>query len=350
MIRVLCLLSALLLTPAVQADAPLLVNVVSARSVSDTRTDTLVGEIVARNTLIASFPTGGRIASVEVEEGDNVEAGTVLARMESVQQQQSLRAAEAGVATATADFHQAQADLERQSALLERGATTRIARDTAEDAVAISEGTQAQAQAVLDQAQKAMNDTVLLAPEAGSITDRMVEPGQVVGAAQPVLELALGTELDALFDVPETMLTSHVKPDSLRLALLNAPETEFSGDVREVSPLVDATTGTVEVTISATGAPAWTSYGDAVRGTVQRQVDDHIVLPFAAMSATRDGPAVWVVDPANGTVSLRQITIDRFETERIIVRDGLDEGTLIVTDGAQLMYPGRPVIFEEPAK
>lgn len=355
MLRFLCLMTAFCLSFSAQADTPLLVNVVSTRTVSETRSDTLVGELVARDSLIASFPMGGRIASVTVREGDAVAKGAVLATMESVQQQQALRAAEAGVATARADFRQAQADLDRQSTLLDRGATTRIARDTAEDALTIADGTLAQAQAELDQAQKAMHDTQLLAPDAGSVTDRMVEPGQVVGAAQPVLELALGGGLDALFDVPEALLTGDQPDTTIRLALLSAPDAPFTGIVREVSPLVDPTTGTVEVTISVNTAPPGATYGDVVRGTAQRPVAEHIVLPYSAMSATRDGPAVWVVDPVLRTVSLRQIRIDRFETRRILVRGGLvrgglDDGTLVVTDGAQLMYPGRNITYQEPAE
>tara|TARA_R110002072_G_scaffold5753_1_gene35989 strand:+ start:177 stop:1232 length:1056 start_codon:yes stop_codon:yes gene_type:complete len=342
--------ASLLFALPLYAETPLTVNVVIAQSVVDVRVDALVGEIVARDTLTASFPAGGRIASVEVEQGDKVAAGAVLARMESVQQEQALRAAEAGVATAQADYRQAQADLERQNALIERGATTRIARDSAEDARTISEGVLAQAQADFDQARKALEDTVLLAPAAAEVTNRMGEPGQVLGAAQPVVKLAIGTALDAVFDVPEALLTTETHSETIQLDLLDTVGEGFSGTVREVSPLVDASTGTVEVTVSVQNAPARASYGDAVRGTVRRQVDDRMALPFTAISATRDGPAVWVVDPETRTVSLQQVDIDRFETARMILKNGLEEGTIVVTDGAQLLYPGRTVTYQESAK
>ncbi|WP_162798396.1 efflux RND transporter periplasmic adaptor subunit [Sulfitobacter sp. SK011] len=344
------LFASLIFSLPVYAETPLAVNVVVAQSVEDVRVNALIGEIVARNTLTASFPAGGRLASVDVEQGDKVAAGAVLARMESVRQEQALRAAEAGVATAQADFRQAQADLVRQNALIERGATTRIARDAAEDALTISEGVLAQAQADFDQARKALDDTVLLAPAAAEVTDRMGEPGQVLGAAQPVVKLALGTDLDAIFDVPEALLTSETHSETIQLDLLDSTDAGFSGTVREVSPLVDASTGTVEVTVSVQDAPAGASYGDAVRGTVRLQVDDRMALPFTAMSATKDGPAVWVVNPETRTVSLQQVDIDRFETARMILKAGLEEGTIVVTDGAQLLYPGRTVTYQEPTK
>jgi RND family efflux transporter MFP subunit len=332
------------------ADAPLNVRVIIATSISDVRIDTLIGELVAQDTLTVSFSASGRITSVDVEEGDIIEAGAVLARIESVQQEQAVRAAVAGVTTARADFQQAQEDLDRQSALLERGVTTRVGRDNSEDALRVAEGTLAQAMADLDRAQKALNDTVLSATSAATVTARMIEPGQVVGAAQPVLELALGDGFDAVFEVPEALLTQSGGSTEIELSLLDQPSNVFSGTIREVSPLVDATTGTVKVTLTVSGAPPGVTYRDPVRGVTRNQGEGRVVLPFAAMSATQQGPAVWVVDPDDNTVSLQNISVDRFETGKIVVIDGIADGTLVVTQGAQLLYPGRVVSFSEPGQ
>jgi RND family efflux transporter MFP subunit len=329
------------------ADVPLNVGVIVATSTPDVRVDTLVGELVPRDTLTASFTASGRISLVNVEEGDVIKAGALLARMESVQQEQAVRAAEAGVTTSRADFQQAQEDLDRQTGLLARGATTRISRDVADDAFRVAEGGLAQALADLDRAQKALSDTVLYAASAATVTVRMIEPGQVVGAAQPVLELALGGGLDAIFEVPEALLTQSGGSAEIALSLLDQPSKAFSGTVRQVSPLVDATTGTVKVTLTVSGAPSRVSYGDPVRGVARREGEDHVVLPYLAMSTTQAGPAVWVVDRANNTVSLQQVVVERFETGKIVLKGGIANGTLVVTQGAQLLYPGRVVSFLE---
>lgn len=335
---------------AAAAEGPLVVDLVTVTKVTDLQEHALTGEIVARDELSASFPTGGRIAEVLVEEGDVVAIGATLVRMDSVQQQQALRAAEAGVSTASADHRQAVEDLERQTTLLERGATTRISRDTAEDAVRIAEGTLTQARSDLERAEKALADTVLLAPKAATIIERMVEPGQVVGAAQPVLELALGDQIDAVFNVPEVLMSTGSTTSTIALELIDHPGPQFIGVTREISPLVDPLTGTVAVTVSVIDPPVAVTYGDAVRGTATSEEEPHIVLPFSAMAATADGPAVWVVDADTMTVSLRQINIDRFETGRILVEEGLEEGMLVVTRGAQLLYPGRVVRQVEGSK
>ncbi len=333
----------MLAAPFAQAEEPLPVELFTTESSTQTLTFSLTGEVVARDTLRASFPSGGRIAQMQVEEGDDVEKGAVLAQMDSVQQAQALRAAQAGLSTAQANHKQAIEDLERQDTLLERGATTRISRDSAEDALRIAEGSLTQANADLDRAQRALDDTTLTAPSKATVIKRLAEPGQVVGAAQPVLELALGGQVDAVFDMPEVLMTMPHDIGDIDLALIDRPDTHFTGTLREVSPLVDAAAGTVAVKITIDDPHPYLTYGDAIRGSVTVTDQPRITLPYTAMSATAEGPAVWVVDPDTMAVSLRAITVERYETGWIILSDGLEENELVVARGAQLLYPGRVV-------
>lgn len=332
------------------AEAPLFVEMVIAKSTPDIRQFSLTGEIVAKDALSASFPSSGRIAEVFVQEGDEVAQGTPLARMESVQQEQALRSAEAGLATAQADHRQAIEDLNRQVSLLDRGATTKILRDSAEDALNITKGALDQAQASLDRAQTALEDAMLLAPNDVTVMERSVEPGQVVGAAQAVMTLAIGDALDAVFEVPEVLLADQTTPAEIDLVLIEHPTFHFRGVPREESPLVDPTKGTVSVTVTIIDPPALASYGDAIKGRSSSEGPPNIALPHTAMSVTVDGPAVWVVDPETMAVSLRQIVVDRYETGRIILSEGIEDGALVVARGAHLLYPGRIVQHAEVEK
>lgn len=341
MFRIIFILS--LAATAAPAETPLTVEILTARSVADERTYSLTGEVRARDTLSAAFPTGGRIAEIFVETGDGVSAGADLARLDSVQQQQALRAAEAGLSTAEADHAQAIEDLQRQETLLERGATTRIARDSAEDALRITEGALAQAQAELDRAEKGLNDTIVQAPGDATVTRRMAETGQVVGAAQPVLELALASGFDAVFDVPEVLLTLGPPPESVTLNRIGAPDETFPGHIDEVSPVIDAQTGTVAVTVAIDNPPPGLAYGDPVRGTVVRMAPAHVALPYTVVTATAGGPAVWQVDPDTMAVALLPVRVDRYETGQVIIAGGIEDGTLVVGKGSQLLYPGRVV-------
>jgi len=331
-------------------EPPLAVEIVIVTTTTQAHEDRLTGEIVARDSLSAAFPASGRIESVSVEAGDRVAAGAELARIESVQQQQALRAAEAGMSTAAADRAQAAEDRTRQDTLFARGATTRIARDTAEDALRIADGVLAQARADFDRARKALDDTVLSAPAAATVIARMVDPGQVVGAAQPAITLAIGEGFDAVFAVPEVLVTgTDAAAPRITLELLDRAAPAFGGTVREVSPLVDPASGTVAVTVTVTDPPAGLTFGDAVRGTARREGAARIALPARALTATASGPAVWQVDPASGAVHLVPVSIERHETDLVILapeagsKAGLEVGAAVVGAGSHLLYPGRIV-------
>ncbi|MCB1340176.1 MAG: efflux RND transporter periplasmic adaptor subunit [Pseudooceanicola sp.] len=339
---------ALTLGSTVRADQPLAVTVVIAETTEVTRRIWLTGEISAPESLRAAFPTGGRITEIAVTDGDRVQAGAELARIDRVQQEQALRATQAQLAAATAELTAAREDEGRQNQLFERGATTRASRNAAADRLAAAVAREAQARAELAQARSALEDTVLLAPSNGTVIERLAEPGQIVGAAQPILELALGNGLDAVFKVPEATLTagdtSH--PPEIRLSRVDHGDRFVTGHIREISPLVDAASGTVQVKVAMDEALPGLSYGDAVRGETRVSDPAAIALPFSSLTATAQGPAVWIVDPGSKAVALRQIGIARYTSDRILVAEGLSEGEIVVGLGSQLLYPGRIVQYE----
>lgn len=329
----------------------LAVRAITAEFTTPISQHVLVGEITAPETVQASFAVGGRVTEVEVQVGDKVKKGQVLARIEQVQQVQAQRAAEAELSAAEAEYTAAKSQSDRQSELFERGATTRSDRDSAADRLAAAEAMKAQAQASLDQARQALDDTVLQAPADATITDRFGEPGQVVGAAQPVLELAVGPGYEAKFDVPETILTTIGQvPPLVTLSSIDRPKLTVTGQVKEVSPLVDPARGTVEVTVTLDDPVPGLTYGDAVRGSTVSNDTAHIVVPWSSISSGTSGPTVWVVSPTDQTVSERPITVARYIEHEILVEDGLVAGEIVVTRGAQLLYPGREVHILEPGE
>jgi len=335
-------LVALSLAPA-YSETPLAVEIVAAQKKAEQQTFSLTGEIRAKESLMASFPIGGRVTEVLVELGAKVEKNEPLARLDSIQQELALRTAEAGLTTAKADHLQAVEDLERAESLLSSGATTRASRDAAYDGLRAAEGVREQAEADLDRATKALTDTVLRAPSASTVTSRNVEPGQIIAAAQTAMELALDKGFEAVFEVPEVLLIDAISTSNVLLSRLSSPEEEFEGRATEVSPLIDERTGTVLAKVEVLNPPAGLGFGDPVRGTAARATVPQVSLPYSAISATVDGPAVWRVDQDTMQVLLQAVTIDRYETSRILLKSGVEEGEWIVTKGAQLLYPGRTV-------
>jgi multidrug efflux pump subunit AcrA (membrane-fusion protein) len=68
-----------------------------------------------------------------------------------------------------------------------------------------------------------------------------------------------------------------------------------------------------------------------------------IEVPATALTRANQQPAVWIVDPANQTVSMRNVDVLRFDQAQVAVSQGLDTGEIVVTAGVQALHPGQRV-------
>jgi RND family efflux transporter MFP subunit len=186
----------------------------------------------------------------------------------------------------------------------------------------------------------------LRAPAAGVITARSIEVGQVAQVAQSAFTLAQDGERDGVFDVYETIFFEQPESNVVALALVSDPAITAQGHVREVSPTIDAKMATVRVKVMIDNPPEAMTLGSSVTGTARWKPRKRIVLPWSALTAVGAEPAVWVVDAANRTVSLKRIAIDSYETETIVVKSGLQPDDRVVIDGGKLLSPGQPVTYD----
>ncbi|MDQ0475403.1 efflux RND transporter periplasmic adaptor subunit [Labrys wisconsinensis] len=303
----------------------------------------LTGEVQARYQSDLAFRTGGRIVTRAVDIGDHVLAGQVLATIDTPEQQADLDSATAGLQAAEATLRQADAAYSRQKSLLEKGFTTQRAFDSAQETFVTAQGNVESAKANLATAQDQLSFTRLEAPAPGVITARSIEVGQVVTPAQTAFTLAQDGDRDAVFDVYESVLAQPPPSRDIDLALVSDPSVKATGTVREVSPSLDQANGTVRVKIAIRNPPRQMTLGAAVAGFAHLAPRDVIDLPWTALSRLGDQAAVWVVDPASRTVSQKPVAIDAYTTGRILVRDGLKPGEIVVAAGAQLLRPGQAV-------
>lgn len=322
---------------------PLRVVVQTVQRSEYSPTVSLTGEVIARVVSELSFRTSGRVVDRRVEIGDHVTADQILATLDPEEQQANVTAARAGVQAAEAQLRQTTSAFDRQRTLLTQGFTTRREHDQAEEALRTAQSRLDAARAELGTAQDQLNQTTLRAGTAGIITARNVEAGEVVQAAQTVYTLAQDGPRDAIFNLYESIFIHEPANRTIRVALVADPGVTGTARPREISPVVDPASGTVRVRLEIIDAPAAMTLGAALIGTGQFQPQPVILLPWSALSSAEGGPAVWVVDPATRAVSLRRITVEAYEVERILVRDGLEPGQVVVTRGQQLLRPGQVV-------
>ena len=166
---------------------------------------TLTGEIRAQVESDLGFRIDGRITERLVDVGDHVSAGQILAKLDPHEQQAAVDATESDVRAAEARLRNETSNLERQKFLLSRKSTPPSEYDRAEESFRTAQSSLEAAKAQLGTARDALAQTELRADNAGTITARNAEIGQVVSAAQPVFVLAHDGPRDAVFNVNESV-------------------------------------------------------------------------------------------------------------------------------------------------
>jgi len=310
---------------------------------------TLTGAIAARVQGDLGFRLSGRISKRLVDVGDHIEAGQSMAELENVQQKADITSAEAGVESAVATVNKVETDFRRQKDLLTKGFTKRSTHDDAQEALTSARAALEGAKAALGIARDRFEQTTLRATAAGIITARTAETGQVVAAAQSIFTVARDGDRDAVFDVYEGLMSRKPTDGTVEIKLLSDPSISAVGRTREISPVVDAATNTVRVKVGIANSPPQMTLGAPVSGIGRFQPRKLFALPSTAFFVDQSRPAVWILDPQTKAVSLRPIVVASYQTNEILVSDGLEAGDFIVTSGGQFLWPGKIVVPLESA-
>lgn len=303
----------------------------------------LSGEIQAKKDVGLAFRIGGRVLDRPVNVGDRVKAGQVVARLEPALEQNALAAAQAALTAARGEVSTARSTFERQERLMAQGFTTRPRFDQAQRAQETAQAQLENAEARLEQARDRLGFTELRTDVAGVVTARRIEPGEVVQPGQAVVQIARDDGRDAVFNVPAAVLDSHLADARIRVALADALGVSVYGAVREVAPQADPVTRTFEVRVGLQDPPEAMRLGSTVVGTIEMTTAAIVAIPASALTQQGRSPAVWVVDPAKSTVSLRSVDVLRFDPGKVILSQGLEPGETIVTAGIQALHPGQRV-------
>lgn len=304
---------------------------------------TFSGRIEAADRAALAFRVGGRLAERTVEVGSVVEAGDPIARLEPQNEQNAVRASRAALVQAEAAFVRADNAFGRHRELLARGVTAQAYFEGVEQARTAAEAQVTAARARLAIAEDQLGFTLLDADAPGVVTAIGAEPGEIVAPGQMIARLAREGGRDAVFDV-SAQTVGRLGPDALlEVALSEDPSITAVGRVREVAPQADPVTRTFRVRAGLDAPPAAMRLGVGVTGTIVAETSETMQVPLTALNEAGAGPAVWVVDVASGTVSLRKVEIARRDGGTAHVASGLSEGEVVVTAGAGVLREGQRV-------
>lgn len=291
------------------------------------------GTLAARRTMpVGVVGEGGRVVSVLVEPGDWVRAGQPLLVIDRSVQNQQAQSSAANIQVARADASLAQANLDRALLLVDRGFISKAdidrltaTRDAARARVLVSE---AQYRELL-----ARNARLnIVAPAAGLVLERNVEPGQVVGSGGTALfTIAKGGEMELLAAVNEDDLAVLKEGASANITPVGSGKT-FVGQIWQISPVIDAQDrqGIARIALAYDPAirPGGFASADVARGAIVAPR-----LPESAILSDEKGSYVYIVNRQN-RVERRNVTTGVVTeggiavtagingTERVILRAG----------------------------
>ncbi len=309
---------------------------------------TVSGMIEAPGTLAARRPMpvgvvgeGGRVLSVRVDAGDWVQRGEILAVIDrSVQSQQAAGQA-AQIEVSRADAQLAQANLDRSLQLVERGFVSQAdvdrltsTRDAADARVKVAEAQLAELRARAAR----LN---IVAPAAGYVLERSVEPGQTVGAGTPALfSIARGGEMELLAQLSENQLSGLSQGVSATITPTGSAKT-FEGQVWQLSPVIDPQSrqGTARIALpyAAELRPGGFATAQINSGSIEATV-----LPESAVLADSEGSFVYVVNDEN-KATRTSVTTGMVTPQGIAITAGLEGTELVVLRAGGFLNPGETV-------
>jgi RND family efflux transporter MFP subunit len=334
---------------AAEAPAPEVrpVRTITVGKVDAGGTVSLTGNVQAQNEINLAFRIDGRLIQRTVDVGDSVRPGQLIALLDPQNEESSVRTVRAQVAGANARLVEARSNYDRMRDLVTDAAVSRAQFEQAEAALRSAESQLEALNGQLSLAQNRLGYTRLVSDVAGVVVARGVEPGEVVAPGRMVVQVAREGARDAVFDVPGRIKDVAPKNAEITVALTDDPRVQVAGRVREVAPRADPVTGTFAVRVRLIDPPPAMRLGSTVTGTLRLPVAPAIELPASALVRSEGRTAVWVVDPAASTVSLRTIELAAGNASTVQVAKGLNAGDVVVTAGAQALRPGQKVRVPE---
>ncbi|MET0101122.1 MAG: efflux RND transporter periplasmic adaptor subunit [Sedimenticola sp.] len=305
-----------------------LVEVITTRNEQTRSSHERTGSLRARRTVRIHNQEEGRVTAVPFYEGDRVKQGESLVRLAD-----DLLQAELEKARATT--RQANVDLKRIRGLVKKRAASEDELARAQTAVDVARAEQ-------KLLETRIGYTRITAPFAGVISERKIEPGDVVSKHSHLLTVTDPGSLVTEIHVSELLLP-HLKngdPVSVRIDALGSGR--FTGSILRIHPELDSLTrqGVVEVLLEP--VPDGARAGQFARVTLQTAQAERLLVPFGAIRRDREGEYVFLMGQDQKARQARIRSGIRL-AEKIEVLEGLESGQRVITRGFLGLTEGKKV-------
>ena len=307
------------------------------------------GPLKAVNTALVKARVAGELQGLTIREGELVQAGQVVARVEPTEYLARLRQAQQQAASAKAQGDIAQRSFDNNRSLVDQGFISKTALDTSSASLAAAQATYQAAQAAVDMAAKALDDTVLRAPISGTVSQRLAQNGERVGVDARVLEIVdlSRLELEASVSAAESMDVRVGQSAKLRVEGTNQVVT---ARVVRINPSAVAGSRAVLVYL-AIDNPSSLRAGLFAQGSLELGRKQALTVPLSAVRS--DKPEPYVQTLVNQAVKHQPVTLGErgaFDTSTMVAVTGLPESATLLSGSVGALREGTAVKLSAVAK
>jgi multidrug efflux system membrane fusion protein len=311
------------------------------------------GTVEAMATVAIKPRVDGQIVEVAFKEGDLVEDGSVLFRLDNRIAKAQIAQAEAAVAKDEASLRDAEATLARRRALIDKQVVSEAMLDQARFAVEGLRASILAGRAQLDSQKTLLDYLTIRAPITGRTGGLQAKLGATVRSqdANPLVTINQTRPILVSFSLPQGDLPA------LRLAFaakakaaIHIPgrrNTPVRGTITFIDNQVDRQTGAIVVKVQADNDDEVLWPGQSVDVGLTVEVRPNVLsAPASAVLPAQQGMITWVID-SNNKVTPRVVTVERIVDQTVFLSSGVAAGERVVTDGQLRLAPGATVVIED---
>lgn len=300
----------------------------------------------------------GIITKICFEEGDKVTKGQTLFILDQVPYTAAVEVAEANVRSAEAQLATAKLTAESNTMLYEKEVISEYELKTAQNALASAEAAYAQAKAQLTTANNNLSYTVVKSPVTGVAGMIPYRVGALVGSniTTPMVTVSDDSFIHAYFSLSENLILNLMQQygtqqnfiegmSDVELLMSNGDRYPVKGRIDAVSGIVDQSTGAVRVRAQFANDSHLLRSGNSASVIIPTKVKDVIVIPQIATYEIQEKVFVYKVVDGKATSSMVEVYKENDGTS-YIVTSGLEEGEVIVAEGAGLLKEGTVIATE----
>ena len=302
------------------------------------------GSLKAVNSALVKARAAGELQGLTLREGDAVKAGQVVARVDATEYNARVRQAQQQADAAKAQIDIAQRQWDNNKALVDQGFISRTALDTSLNNLNAAQANHKAALAAVEMARKTLEDTVLRAPIAGVVSQRLAQPGERVGVDTRVVEIVdlSRLELEATLSAADSVDVQVGQEAMLQIEGSSRP---VQARVARINPTAQAGSRSVLAYLTVADATGLRQ-GLFAQGTLGTGRTSALAVPLSAVRTDKPAPYVQVVE--NNRVAHQTVEPGArgdSGNEVMVAIKGVEPGALVIRGSVGPLREGTAVKF-----